>query len=60
MYWNGDQWDELEDSAHNGGISNNSGDSNRASVTIGPKDKPYVVWHDSSDGDTEIYARRWE
>ena len=58
--WNGAAWVELGGSATGGGISDNSGDSSRASLAIGPDGAPVVAWHDDSFGDDEIYLRRWD
>ena len=58
--WNGSSWEEVgAGSASGGGISNNSGDSAWPSAAVAPDGTPYVAWHDSSSGDWEIYARRW-
>lgn len=58
--WNGKNWVEVGlDSAHNGGISNNPGSSTIASLAIAPDGTPYVTWSDDSNGDLEIYVRRY-
>jgi hypothetical protein len=58
--WNESWWEEVGyGSASGGGISNNSGDSYEPSLAIGPGGKVYVAWHDVSDGDAEIYVRRY-
>ena len=59
--WNGSGWDEVgTGSAVGGGISDNSGTSARASLAIDPDGTPYLAWHDDSDGDYEIYVKRWD
>jgi hypothetical protein len=58
--WNGSAWEEVgTGSSSDGGISDNSGDSRRASVAITPGGTPYVTWDDTTGGDVEIYVRRW-
>jgi hypothetical protein len=53
-------WEEVSaESASGGGISNNNGTSNYSSIAIDSNQIPYIVWSDSSDGDSEIYVRRW-
>ena len=46
-------------SASSGGISNSARDSLDPSLAIAPDGTPYVAWLDASDGDWEIYVRRW-
>jgi hypothetical protein len=46
-------------SASNGGISNNSGSSNRPALAVDLEGAIYSVWWDNSSGDREIYVRRW-
>jgi hypothetical protein len=46
-------------SAQGGGISNNNGRSHTLSLAIAPDGIPHVGWQDDSDGDYEIYLRRW-
>lgn len=58
--WDGTAWTELgAGSASGRGISNTSGLSTNPSVAIGPDGMPVVAWEDSSDGDPQIYVRRW-
>jgi hypothetical protein len=58
--WNGSTWEPVgSGAADGGGISNNSGDSKRPALTIGTADIPYTAWSDNSDGDYEIYVKRW-
>jgi len=58
--WNGSTWEEVgTGSASGGGISDNSANSWAAAIAIAPDGTPYVVWHDHSSGDAEIYVRRW-
>jgi hypothetical protein len=53
-------WYEVGDgSATNGGISNNSGFSDRPSLAVGANGTPYIAWYDDSSGNSEIYVRRW-
>ena len=57
--WNGSVWVELGGSASGGGVSNNNGDSTHPSLAIDGDGRPVVAWHDNSDGDRDIYLRRW-
>ncbi len=58
--WNGSSWVEVDSgSASGGGISDNSGNSRSATLSIGPDNIPYVVWEDDSSGNEEIYVKRW-
>jgi hypothetical protein len=60
LQWNGSNWEEVgTGSASGGGISNNSGWSRGSSIAIASNSTPYVAWNDWSDGDTEVYVRRW-
>jgi len=53
-------WEEVgAGSASDGGISDNYGVSVYPSLTISPDGTPYVAWEDWSDGDYEVYVRRW-
>lgn len=53
-------WAEVSaGSASGGGISNNGGDSERPSLVIAPDGSIYVAWNDKSNGNSEIYVRRW-
>lgn len=59
-HWNGSSWEEVgEGSATEGGISQNSGHSSDPRIAIAPDDTPYVAWNDDSNGNGEIYVRRW-
>ena len=58
-HWNGSYWEEFAGSASAGGISNNGGDSYVPSIAIGLNNKPYIAWHDTSGGDSEIYIKWW-
>ena len=59
--WDGSAWVEMgTGSASGGGISNNSGDSDRASIAIGPDGNPIVLWDDNTSGDNEEYLKRWD
>lgn len=59
--WDGSSWVEVgTDSANNGGISNNYGDSESPSVAISSTGIPYIAWEDYTNGGTgEIYVRTW-
>ena len=58
--WSGSAWVEMgSGSATSGGISSNGGDSDSASLTVGPGNTPIIAWSDLSSGDSEIYARRY-
>ncbi|WP_374686457.1 hypothetical protein [Promineifilum sp.] len=58
--WNGTSWAEMgRDSASGRGISNTKGQVQDVALTLGPGGKPYVAWSDGSDGDEEVYIRRW-
>jgi hypothetical protein len=53
-------WHEVgAGSASGGGISANDGMSWWPLLAIAPDGTPYVAWSDDSDGDREIYVRRW-
>ena len=53
-------WEELgAGSATGGGISDNDGLSYAPALAIGP-DGPVIAWTDGSNGDHEIYVRRWD
>jgi hypothetical protein len=59
--WDGLSWIELgANSASEGGISNNEGFSIVPSIATSPNGTHYVAWYDNSDGDYEIYVRRWD
>lgn len=58
--WNGAAWVEMGGSASDGGISNNNGASIWPSLRISAVGVPFVVWEDTSDGDREIYLKRWD
>jgi hypothetical protein len=57
----GVSWNEVgAGSATAGGISNNTGQSYKASLAVDPTNNQQVLaWHDDSSGDFEIYLRRW-
>lgn len=58
--WNGSAWVELgARSASGGGISNNPGDSTYPSVTLDTMGNPVVAWSDNTNGNYEIYVKRW-
>ena len=58
--WNGSAWAEMgSGSASGDGVSNNSGTSIKPRLAAGPDGNPLVTWEDNSDGDAEIYVRRW-
>lgn len=58
--WNGSAWVEMgAGSASGGGISQTVGGSFAPSLAIGPDNAPVVAWRDDSNGNPEIYVRRW-
>lgn len=58
--WNGSAWVELgNDSATGGGISNSTGNTFRPALIIPPDGFPIVAWSDTSNGNAEIYVRRY-
>jgi hypothetical protein len=59
--WNGAFWVEVgQGSAGGGGISGTDGDADGPSATVAPDGTLYIAWHDTADGDGEIYVRRWD
>lgn len=58
-YWDGDSWEELSGSASGGGISANGGISILPSLALDASGNPAVAWDDDTDGDNEIYLKRW-
>ena len=58
--WNGASWEEVgAGSASGGGISDDDGRSTDASLAVAPDGTPYLAWSDESNGDNQIYVRRW-
>jgi hypothetical protein len=58
--WNGSAWVEMgTESASGGGISNNGAWSSSPTLAILPNGARMVAWEDDSDGDYEIYIRRY-
>jgi hypothetical protein len=58
--WDGSAWLEAgAGGASDGGISKNSGDSWRPSLSISPTGIPFVAWYDDSLDDFEIYVLRY-
>ena len=58
--WDGSGWSEVgAESASGTGISDNAGESTQPSLATAPDGMLYVAWFDYSDGDTEIYVKRW-
>ncbi len=58
--WDGNNWQEVgANSASGGGISNNDGESRGVDLAVDHSGTPYATWHDSSNGNFEIYVRRW-
>jgi hypothetical protein len=54
-------WSEVgAGSASGGGISSNSGQSEKPALALAPDGTPYAVWDDRTNGEPEIYVRRWE
>ncbi|MCX5858752.1 MAG: fibronectin type III domain-containing protein, partial [Proteobacteria bacterium] len=59
--FDGSAWVEMgTNSASSGGISNNAGASDRASIAIGSDGNPIILWDDNSSGDSEEYVKRWD
>ncbi|MBM4049035.1 MAG: hypothetical protein FJ279_28380, partial [Planctomycetes bacterium] len=59
--WDGQAWGEMgAGSATGGGISNNDGLSFSPVLALGEDGHPIVVWMDRTDGDWEVYVRRWD
>lgn len=60
-HWNGTSWEQVGgSSASDGGISNNPGDSDDLALAWSPNGYIYAAWADRSDGDSEIYVKRWK
>ena len=58
--WDGANWVEMgAGSASGGGISQNGGVSGWPSLTLMPDGSPIIAWEDDSDGDRDIFLRRW-
>lgn len=58
--WTGAAWEPVGNgSAEGGGISNNAGSSAYVALEIAANGQAYAVWMDSSAGNQEVYARRW-
>lgn len=54
-------WNQMGDgSATGGGISRNGGVSRYPVPAVAPDGTPYIAWTDDSDGNYEIYVRRWD
>jgi len=54
-------WEEVGVGSASGyGISNNENTSNTPFIAISPDGIPYIAWSDISDGNYEIYLRRWD
>ncbi|MCA9948114.1 MAG: hypothetical protein KDE48_00580 [Anaerolineales bacterium] len=59
--WDGSHWSEVgPHSATNGGISNNIGISGIGEIVVDSQNIPYVIWEDASNGNYEVYGRRWQ
>jgi len=59
-HWDGAAWVELgTGSASGGGVSDSGGNCYRPAMTVSSNGRPRICWQDSSDGDTEIYVKRW-
>jgi len=59
--WDGSAWQEVgAGSASGGGISNSAEDAYFPRVAVAPDGMPHVVWADDSNGNEEIYVRRWD
>ena len=58
--WDGNAWVEIgAGSASGGGISNNAGYSEYASLALNSSGNPVVAWDDYTSGNGEIYVRGW-
>ena len=58
--FSGSAWDEVgAGSASGGGISNSSGFSDHPSLAIAPDGAPYIAWSDYTNGEYQIYIRRF-
>ena len=57
--WNGSNWEDLNGSASDGGISDNSGDSREPAIAFDGENNAYVAWEDVSSGTSQIYVKRW-
>ncbi|HUW09189.1 MAG TPA: PPC domain-containing protein, partial [Anaerolineae bacterium] len=58
--WNGSTWETVgAGSASGGGISNSTGESYDPELVVASDGSAFVAWEDNSDGDKEVYVRRW-
>ena len=57
--WNGNEWEELDNSASEGGISNSSGLSMSPSIAINSSGNPVVAWSEESDLYSSIYIKQY-
>jgi len=57
--WNGSSWIELAGSGTSGGISANVGDSTFPRLALDAQSNPVVTWTDKTNGNYQIYLRRW-
>jgi hypothetical protein len=57
--WTGKEWSEIGGSATGGGISRTRGNSREPSLALDPEDRPMVAWFDDTEGNYEVYVRRW-
>jgi hypothetical protein len=58
--WDGKNWVELGGSGSGGGISRTSSISREPCVALDAEDRPVVAWFEESNGNFEIYLRRWD
>lgn len=58
--WNGMSWVELAGSATAGGVSNTAGASELPSLAIETTGNPVVGWQDGTNGNLEVYLKRWD
>ncbi len=57
--WDGQEWQELGDSASGGGISNDAGRSLFPTIAIDPNNTIYVAWTNQELNNDRIYIRAW-
>lgn len=60
MHFDGSSWVELASSATPGGLSHTGFCGDRPALTIDAEYHPVVAWRDQSDGQWQIYARRFD
>ncbi len=58
--WNGAAWVDIGGSAADGGISATAGSSLHPSLALDSSDRPVVAWRETTDGNDEVYLKRWD